>query len=539
MESVKKNKRVRIRKQKKAKEILKKVALSPEYAMSLKDKLNFDWFSENDSKYFIHVGKTNSGKTYNSIKRLKEVGSGVYLAPLRLLAWEVYETLNSENYRCNLITGEEQFNSENARITASTIEMMDYSKEHEVVVIDEAFMIGDKDRGKAWLKAILNTKAKEIHIILNEEVLELITELLTLTNRNFEVKKYERLQNFKFADKPFQFSKSMPKRGVFVTFSRINVLLNKVKLQNLGHNVSILYGNLPPEVKKQQISDFIGGKTDFLVTTDVIGMGLNIPCDYLVFLETDKYDGRCNRSLDSIEIKQIAGRTGRYGMSSENAFVSAMTGGQLNYIKSKYELKSFISIAYVGMDYETFSLFPEETSIYSRVEYFKNNNFIPEKLSKIVQKEDVSKYLEIHRLVDVKELSLRDKWTFLTAPTKRNNLAYFQRGISGFVKDKSIRKPSVNFNLQDAKMIEDSISEMELYLNLTRNLAFKEEDKKYILEKKQVMINKLTEIIMSKKLSSRKKCKLCTKMISITSPHAYCNECYEEKVSYQYDYFNY
>lgn len=513
--------------------------IKKEYSQTLKDKLNFDWFSKNNTKYFIHSGKTNSGKTYNSIKRLKEVGSGVYLAPLRLLAWEVYETLNSENYRCDLVTGEEQLTSDNAKITASTIEMMDYSKEHDVVIIDEAFMIGDKDRGKAWLKAILNSKAKEIHIITNEEALGLISELLTLTNRTFEVKNYERLQGFKFADTEFKLSKSIPKRGVFVTFSRINVLLNKVKLQNLGFNVSILYGNLPPEVKKQQISEFIEGKTDFLVTTDVIGMGLNVPCDYLVFLETDKYDGTMNRGLNSIEVKQIAGRTGRYGISSKDAFVSAMTKGQLNYVKSKYDTESKINSAYVGMDYETFCLFPEETSIYLRVRYFKETDFIPESLKKIIHKEDVSKYLEIHRTVEKTELSLKEKWTFLTAPVKKNNLGYFQGCVLKFIRDKFIHIPSVNFNTNDAMTIEDTISQMELYLNLTRSLPFKEEDKKYILDKKQVLINRLTEIIMSKKLSSKKKCKLCTKMISITSPYAYCNECYEEKVSYQYDYFNY
>lgn len=514
--------------------------IKKEYSQTLKDKLNFDWFAKNDTKYFIHSGKTNSGKTYNSIKRLKEVGSGVYLAPLRLLAWEVYETLNSENYRCDLITGEEQLTSENARITASTIEMMDYSKEHDVVIIDEAFMISDKDRGKAWLKAILNSKAKEIHIITNEEALGLISELLTLTNRIFEVKKYDRLQNFKFSDNEFKLSKSIPKRGVFVTFSRINVLLNKVKLQNLGFNVSILYGNLPPEVKKQQISDFISGKTDFLVTTDVIGMGLNVPCDYLVFLETDKYDGRINRGLNSIEVKQIAGRTGRYGMSSENAFVSAMTKGQLNYIKSSYNLKSNVNSAYMGMDYETFSLFPEETPIHLRVGYFKETDFIPEKLKHLVHKEDVSKYLEIHRTVDKKELTLREKWIFLTAPVKANNLGYFQGCITKYIRDKRLHKPSVNSSVSiDAKIIEDNISQMELYLNLTRNLPFEDSDKKFILEKKQALINRLTEIIMSKKLSSKKKCKLCTKMISITSPYAYCNECYEDKVAYQYDYFEF
>jgi ATP-dependent RNA helicase SUPV3L1/SUV3 len=501
--------------------------LKKEYSKTLKDKLNFDWFSENDVKYFIHVGKTNSGKTYNSIKRLKEVGSGVYLAPLRLLAWEVYETLNSENYRCNLVTGEEQMTSENAKITASTIEMMDYSNEHEVVVVDEAFMIGDKDRGKSWLKAILNTKAKEIHIITNEEALELISTILELTNRKFEVKKYERLQSFKFAETEFRFSKQMPKRGVFVTFSRIDVLINKVRLENLGHSVSILYGNLPPEVKKQQISQFIEGKSDFIITTDVIGMGLNIPCDYLVFLEIEKYDGVQNRKLNPVEIKQIAGRTGRYGISSQDAFVSSTSKNKLNYIKSNYGVRSLISVANIGMDYEMFCSFPEETSIYLRLRYFKEADFIPLKLKKLVQKEDIAKYLEIHSKVDNDKFDLKTKWAFLTAPVKNNNRDYFYTCINYYSHNTILPKPHATINTNDAKYLEDAISEIELYLNLSRHLKCNPEDKKYITEIKDLFVEKLTKVIMDKKLLSRKKCKLCTKMISITHPYAYCEACYK------------
>ena len=45
----------------------------------------FELFSEErkNIEYILHVGDTNSGKTYHAIKQLKETG-GVYLAPLRL-----------------------------------------------------------------------------------------------------------------------------------------------------------------------------------------------------------------------------------------------------------------------------------------------------------------------------------------------------------------------------------------------------------------------------------------------------------------------
>ena len=36
------------------------------------------------------------GKTYNTLQRLKAADSGVYCAPLRLLAWEVADVLNNK-----------------------------------------------------------------------------------------------------------------------------------------------------------------------------------------------------------------------------------------------------------------------------------------------------------------------------------------------------------------------------------------------------------------------------------------------------------
>ena len=42
-------------------------------------------------KFILHVGPTNSGKTYNSLERLGTARHGMYLGPLRLLALEVYD----------------------------------------------------------------------------------------------------------------------------------------------------------------------------------------------------------------------------------------------------------------------------------------------------------------------------------------------------------------------------------------------------------------------------------------------------------------
>jgi ATP-dependent RNA helicase SUPV3L1/SUV3 len=47
----------------------------------------------------------------------------------------------------------------------------------------------------------------------------------------------------------------------------------------------------------------------------VLGHGVNLPCDRILFAETQKFDGLRHRQLENFEIGQIAGRAGRYGFS--------------------------------------------------------------------------------------------------------------------------------------------------------------------------------------------------------------------------------
>ena len=42
-----------------------------------------------ERRFILHIGGTNSGKTYTAIERLKSAAKGVYAGPLRLLALEI------------------------------------------------------------------------------------------------------------------------------------------------------------------------------------------------------------------------------------------------------------------------------------------------------------------------------------------------------------------------------------------------------------------------------------------------------------------
>ena len=104
--------------------------------------------------FILHVGPTNSGKTYDAIEDLKKHTPGVYLGPLRLLALEMFDKLNEAGIPCSMLTGEESIPVEGAQVVSSTIELCNFNAHYKTAIIDEAQLIADRDRGAAWLKAI-------------------------------------------------------------------------------------------------------------------------------------------------------------------------------------------------------------------------------------------------------------------------------------------------------------------------------------------------------------------------------------------------
>ncbi|PRP83408.1 ATP-dependent RNA helicase SUPV3L1, mitochondrial-like, partial [Planoprotostelium fungivorum] len=76
-------------------------------------------------KFVLHVGPTNSGKTYSALERLATAKTGLYCGPLRLLASEVFEKLNAKGVPCNLVTGQQKIEVQDANHYACTVEMTD------------------------------------------------------------------------------------------------------------------------------------------------------------------------------------------------------------------------------------------------------------------------------------------------------------------------------------------------------------------------------------------------------------------------------
>ncbi len=264
----------------------------------------------------LYVGPPNSGKTYAAFEKLAGAHDGCYLAPLRLLALEGRDRLVGRGVPCSLLTGEENDPAADARVVSSTIEMVNTSKPIDVAVIDEAQMLFDKSRGWAWTQAIVGVPANEVIIICSAYAAPAIENLLKLCGENCKQITFERKQHVELLPGPVPIS-SLKHGDAVVAFSRREVLMLRDQVAANGHPVSVIYGALPPEVRRREAERFAHGHAHILVATDAIGMGLNLPIRRVLFSTLKKFDGVGDRLLDESEVHQIAGRAGRYGMHEE------------------------------------------------------------------------------------------------------------------------------------------------------------------------------------------------------------------------------
>lgn len=271
----------------------------------------------------LHVGPTNSGKTYNALKALEGAKSGIYAGPLRLLAHEIYTRFEAKGIPCSLVTGEEQRIPEgvDSRFSSCTVEMTPLNRPVDVAVIDEIQMIADDDRGWAWTQAFLGVQAKEVHLCGEERAVELIQDLTARMGDKCVVHRYKRLNALHTMTESLKGDFSNLQKGdCVVSFTRVN--LHKLKKgieQKTGRRCAIVYGSLPPETRAQQAALFNDQDNDydFLVASDAIGMGLNLEIRRVIFETAAKFDGSKHRSLSVWETKQIGGRAGRYKTASQ------------------------------------------------------------------------------------------------------------------------------------------------------------------------------------------------------------------------------
>lgn len=446
-------------------------------------------------RYHLSLGPTNSGKTFDALEALKSAYSGIYLAPLRLLALEVYEKLNNSGIPCNLITGEQRIIYPGARHTASTIECLNFNETVDVAVIDECQMFVDESRGYAWTNAILGTPAKDIYLIGSPVIETPIVNLLKSFNldNSMIINRKERFGALKIIENKVY---SYENGDALIAFSRSGVL-KLFKAMKKKYATSVIYGALPPENRRYQSEKFmadyqafksgVSKKPALLISTDAIGMGLNMPIDRIFFTETEKYNGKFVDNLNPMDILQIAGRAGRYSPDKHHldGYVGCGFAAKMSVVKHGLTLRHDI-LAGPYTDHK-FYVFPtyEQVKVISDVlktehigsifQFFYNDLIIDNHF--LIKKEihDIyNTYTDLIKLaeeIDEKgcynpiKPTLHDYYNFVTAPASKDfEISYLLYLFQVFIMGDYTQFH--NGNYVDLYDVEQASAELTIYATM-------------------------------------------------------------------------
>ncbi len=509
----------------------------------LKDYLGQFWLHSvarhKTRKIVYHMGPTNSGKTYNAIEALSKAKDGCYLAPLRLLASELYDTLNEKGCKTTLLTGEEVIETEGATHFSSTIEMARLNEEFDCAVIDEIQMITDTQRGWAWTRALVNLNANEVHLCGDQSVLELVEKILKLTGDELVVHNYERKTELSVMNKTIRLV-DLEKNDALIVFSRRNALKYKRDLENLGFKVSIVYGRLSPEVRREQARKFDQGETDIMVSTDAIAMGMNLPVKRIVFSTLSKFFNSKEHPITVSEIKQIAGRAGRFQRFPEGFTTTlAKVEDGLDRLNEALDCKlDQKELAMVGPDLDIFRSVNEaleESSLptLSLTEFLRLFNTMT--FEKPFYCVDMKEMIEVAEMVESNDedgvLSDSEIFGFACAPVNlglTDHVQYFVWILSHYVSAQSIVNEPIDHDSDDIDYLETAIKCVELYQWLARHFdnnhfAFSEVD---LLENKSMAIESLNSLL-SEKISA--KCSSCGCKLPDSHNYNICENCFGQR----------
>ena len=394
-------------------------------------------------KIIALLGPTNSGKTHEAMLALQSAKSGVYLAPLRLLALENYERMRSVQVPVNLITGEERRMQPGATHVASTVEMLDTQTQVEVAVIDEIQMLGDTDRGAAWTAAVCGVPASTVYLVGSASARAAIESLAKRLGCECEVRELQRKSKLAMGEKPLESLRQLKAGDAVIAFSRREVLQLAEQVSQAGFSVATIYGNLSPEVRQAQAEAFRSGQAQVLVATDAIGMGLNLPISRVIFTTDSKYDGVEEGPIPAWLVQQIGGRAGRFGMA-ETGTVLGLGGPVHKGIRKQLSAplepipRTGFYVAPSQEHLKQIALVTGEQRLFELLTLFRRNIdvndvfFVPTSLTEQL---DRAKWL------DGMKMSLDERFHFSLVPLS-TRLPKFQDQLWGWAKGVETKKPS-------------------------------------------------------------------------------------------------
>ena len=485
-------------------------------------------------RFILHLGPTNSGKTYEGVERLRYAEHGIYLGPLRLLAAEQFETLNMDDVPCSLVTGEEQIRVPNSRVQSSTVEMADLKTRYDIAVIDECQMISDRDRGGAWTAAILGLCAEEIHACASPDAEALLTRIILDCGDELSIVRHERMTPLEVEKEGFQFPASVRPGDALIVFSKARVHAVAAELRSHGFRVSLIYGALPPDVRRNQAERFHQGETDVVVSTDAIAMGMNLPIQRVVFLESEKYDGDITRTLTDAEIKQIAGRAGRYGIYDigyVNAFgfKSLIAQGLARPLIPLSEAVIRFPESLLGLPLPLTEIITQWLNMQDKGCFSKASAVRMASLAAMMETRHTDKTLLYKFLCipfDETEPDLLQRWKILYQAEAR------QEHIDVLPDLPAIRVPE-DCTVMMLDMLEADYRRCDLYYNYVRLFLENPDPVLDEIQRRKDLISQGIVHILSTQRLQQKTCRGCRRSLPWNWPYRFCDACYRKQHAFR------
>lgn len=496
-------------------------------------------------KWTAFLGPTNSGKTHNAIQALAECRRGIYLSPLRLMALENQERIEQMGVPCSLVTGEEEIIREGATHFCCTVEEFARFRDQQwdVVIIDEVQLVADSNRGWAWVDALVSAYTPELMLTGPMLVEPSLRTLAAICGDDLEVVRKQRLSPVEVERHPVSLQNLEP-GSLVVAFSRRTVLELKGLIESTGKTVSVVYGALSPEVRREQARRFRDGEAQIMVATDAVGMGLNLPAKTLCFYADEKYDGVENRKLNVQEVKQIGGRAGRFGMS-ESGVITAFDQRTLKSIKRLFheddepvDLKQF----QVRPSFEHLQIISEELGEQSLLKswhiFIRNINFGHEFVA--VLPDELAEWLE---LVDDPAYPLALRWVFACTPVRGGlqGLAsqHALRWLDDICEKRAITLPSISVK-SDLSSMESGLQVIETYIHLGKGLGELFPDQERAKEIRAELNEEITKALSKKRAPTKadkritqggqKRCERCKLPLPLLSSGLrFCQDCWNTR----------
>ncbi len=426
-------------------------------------------------RWIALLGPTNSGKTHRSIEAMAAAEHAIYLSPLRLMALENQERIESMGVPCSLVTGEEEIIREGATHFCCTVEeFARFRHQHwDVVVVDEVQMMADPQRGWAWVDALVSAHTPKLMMTGPALIEPSLRTLCELCEDQLQVQRTKRLSPVEVAKHATTLERLEP-GSLLVAFSRKLVLELKGMLESAGKSVSVVYGALSPEVRREQARRFREGEADIMVATDAVGMGLNLPAHTLCFYTDEKFDGIQNRQLKVQEVKQIGGREGRFG-HHDRGEITALAPQTLKSIRRLFnspdapvDLSQFQVRPSIDHLSAISELMGEPSLLRSWLTFNRNINYGEAFVS--VLPDELAEWIE---LIDDPKIPLWLRWTFACTPIRGGfdspASQHAQRWIKRVAEGHAIPMPRLLLGA-DLASLESTLHVVETYLHLARSL---------------------------------------------------------------------